>query len=52
MLLTSSVAVWALAFALEPWPSWRFSTLMYWSLLWAAAINYGAAQSVGWGKRS
>ena len=46
MMLVSSVAFWALAFALEPWPSWRFSTPMYWSLLWAAAINYGAAQVI------
>jgi hypothetical protein len=51
-MLISSTVFWALALALEPWPSWRFSTPMYWSLLWAAAINYRAAQSVGWGKRS
>lgn len=46
MMLISSAAFWALASALEPWPSWQFSRPMWGSLLWAAAINYGAAQVI------
>ena len=46
MMLMSSVAFWALALALEPWPTWQFSGPMVWSLLWAAFINYGAAQVI------
>jgi drug/metabolite transporter (DMT)-like permease len=46
MMLMSSVAFWALALALEPWPTWQFSRPMVWSLLWAAFINYGAAQVI------
>ena len=49
MMLSSSVGFWAVAFALEPPPSWRFSAPMWWSLLWGIAINYGFSQVIWFG---
>jgi drug/metabolite transporter (DMT)-like permease len=49
MMLGSSVGFWAIAAALEPPPSWNFSVPMWWSLLWGAAVNYGASQVIWFG---
>jgi drug/metabolite transporter (DMT)-like permease len=46
MMLMSSAAFWLIAPAVEPWPRWQFSAPMWWSLAWAAAINYGVAQVI------
>lgn len=44
MMAITAVGFWLVAPQLEPWPSWRFSPLMWAALAWAAAINYGVAQ--------
>ncbi|WP_291012043.1 DMT family transporter [Hydrogenophaga sp.] len=50
MLLLGSVAVWALAFALEPPPQpSRFSLPMWVSLAYSVIINYGFAQLIWFG---
>jgi drug/metabolite transporter (DMT)-like permease len=49
MMLGSSVGFWLVAALLEPWPSWHFSTPMWASLAWGAAINYGVAQVIWFG---
>jgi drug/metabolite transporter (DMT)-like permease len=49
MMLLSGAGFWLVAAGLEPWPSWQFSQPMWWSLLWGAAINYGAAQVIWFG---
>lgn len=49
MMLMGSMAFWLIAAVAEPWPQWRFSTPMWWSLVWGAAINYGFAQIIWFG---
>lgn len=49
MLIATSVCLWALAAALEPWPSWQFSAPMWASLAYGALINYGFAQIIWFG---
>ncbi|NBQ86749.1 MAG: DMT family transporter [Betaproteobacteria bacterium] len=49
MMILSSLALWALAFAFEPWPAWRFSTGMWLSLAYGVVINYGIAQVIWFG---
>lgn len=50
MLLLGSLAVWALAFALEPLPQpSRFSLPMWVSLAYSVIINYGFAQLIWFG---
>jgi drug/metabolite transporter (DMT)-like permease len=49
MMLISSAGFWLLAPALEPWPSWRFSPLMWLALAWGAAVNYGISQIIWFG---
>jgi drug/metabolite transporter (DMT)-like permease len=49
MMALSSVGFWAVAAALEPGPSWRFSPGMWASLAWGAAVNYGVAQVIWFG---
>ena len=45
MILTS-VCLWLIAFANEPWPSWQWSGAMWLSLAYGAFINYGFAQTL------
>jgi drug/metabolite transporter (DMT)-like permease len=49
MMLISSAGFWLLAPAFEPWPSWRFSPLMWLALAWGAAVNYGISQIIWFG---
>lgn len=49
MLILSSVCLWILALALEPWPSWQYSGAMWGSLLFGVVINYGVAQIIWFG---
>ncbi len=49
MLILASLCLWALAFALEPWPHWQFSCAMWASLAYGALINYGFAQIIWFG---
>ncbi|HWP17865.1 MAG TPA: DMT family transporter [Burkholderiaceae bacterium] len=49
MMLLGSVVFWSIAWATEPEPSWRFSTPMWWSLVWGATMNYGFAQVIWFG---
>ncbi len=49
MMGLSSVGFWFVAAALEPAPTWHFSTPMWAALLWGAAVNYGVAQVIWFG---
>ena len=49
MLILSSLCLWGLAFALEPWPQWQFSGAMWASLVYGALINYGFSQIIWFG---
>ncbi|GAB4399646.1 MAG: EamA family transporter [Rhodoferax sp.] len=49
MLLLASACLWGIAALAEPWPSWRFSTPMWGSLVYGALINYGFAQIIWFG---
>ena len=49
MLILASVCLWVFAAALEPWPTWQFSTPMWGSLAYGALINYGFAQIIWFG---
>ena len=46
MMLLSSACLWAMAFVLEPLPSWQFSTTMWVALAYGVAINNGFAQVI------
>jgi drug/metabolite transporter (DMT)-like permease len=46
MMMLASVCLWGIAWMSEPWPSWRFSALMWISLVYGAFINYGFAQVI------
>lgn len=46
MMALSALVMAALALALEPAPGWRFSTAVWWSLVWAVLVNYGASQVI------
>lgn len=46
MMILSSVCLWLIAFASEPWPAWQFSGPMWISLAYGAFINYGFAQTL------
>jgi len=45
-MILSSLCLWLIAFASEPWPSWQFSTPMWAALTYGAFINYGFAQTL------
>ncbi|MFO6420932.1 DMT family transporter [Hylemonella sp. W303a] len=45
-MILSSVCLWVIAFASEPWPNWRFSAAMWLALAYGALINYGFAQTL------
>lgn len=49
MLILASVCLWLMAFALEPWPSWRFSGPLWATLAYGVFINYGFAQIIWFG---
>jgi len=49
MMLMSSLGFWAVAGAVEPWPTWHFSAGMVWALVWGATVNYGVAQVIWFG---
>lgn len=49
MMALSSLCLWGIALALEPWPAWRFSAAMWASLVYGALINYGFAQIIWFG---
>ena len=44
MMALSSLCLWAMALALEPWPSWQFSGVMWLCLAYGVFLNYGFAQ--------
>ncbi len=46
MMILASVCLWGIAWISEPWPAWKFSTLMWISLAYGAFINYGFAQII------
>jgi len=46
MMMLASVCLWGIAWMSEPWPSWRFSAVMWISLVYGAFINYGFAQVI------
>ncbi len=46
MMALSALVMTVLALALEPAPAWQFSTAVWWSLVWAVLINYGASQVI------
>lgn len=46
MLALSSVALWLIAFVLEPWPTWVFSTTTWLCLAFSVLLNYGLSQIV------
>lgn len=49
MMALSSLALWAMALALEPWPAFDFSTPMWLSLAYGVLVNYGFAQIIWFG---
>ena len=49
MLILSSLCLWAMAFTLEPWPTWQYSMAMWGSLLYGIFINYGFSQIIWFG---
>lgn len=49
MLILTSVCLWVIAFAVEPWPQWQFSAPMWGSLVYGALINYGFSQIIWFG---
>jgi drug/metabolite transporter (DMT)-like permease len=49
MMFLTCGCLWSMAFALEPWPSWQFSTAMWGSLLYGAFMNYGFSQIIWFG---
>lgn len=46
MMLWSALAIALLATALEPPQVWRFSAVVWVSLVWSVLVNYGAAQVI------
>lgn len=49
MMATSAAVLWVMAAALEPWPSWQFSPVMWGALAFGVFINYGVAQIIWFG---
>lgn len=49
MLLLSCGVLWALAVSLEPVPSFQFTAVTWWSLVYGVLINYGFAQIIWFG---
>ncbi len=49
MMAMTSAAFWALALAVEPWPSFNISSTMGWALAWGVVVNYGVAQIIWFG---
>ncbi len=49
MMALSSLALWGIALAFEPWPVWHFSAPMWVSLFYGVVINYGFAQIIWFG---
>lgn len=49
MMALSSLCLWGMALALEPWPAWEFSAAMWGSLVYGALINYGFGQIIWFG---
>lgn len=49
MMACAAAALWVLAAVVEPWPSWQFSTTMWWALAFGVFINYGLAQIIWFG---
>ncbi len=50
MLLMGAAAFWCLAVCFEPWPApQRFSTGMWWAMLYGVLMNYGYAQVIWFG---
>lgn len=49
MMAGSAALLWGLAAALEPWPSWHFSPVMWGALAFGVFINYGVAQIIWFG---
>ncbi|MDP3626297.1 MAG: DMT family transporter [Hydrogenophaga sp.] len=49
MMGTSAALLWVAAAAMEPWPSWQFSPLMWGALAFGVFINYGVAQIIWFG---
>ncbi len=45
-MILSSLCLWLIAFASEPWPGWQFSGAMWAALAYGAFINYGFAQTL------
>lgn len=45
-MILSSICLWLIAFAAEPWPSWSFSGGMWLALAYGVFINYGFAQTM------
>ncbi len=49
MMLLSSLCLWVIAAVVEPWPVWRFSGVMWATMVYAVLINYGFAQIIWFG---
>jgi drug/metabolite transporter (DMT)-like permease len=49
MLILASLCLWAMAFVMEPWPHWQYSSALWGSLLYGAFINYGFSQIIWFG---
>lgn len=49
MMILASLCLWVIAALAEPWPNWRFSGVMWATLVYAVLINYGFAQIIWFG---
>jgi drug/metabolite transporter (DMT)-like permease len=49
MMLVGSAALWIVALVAEPAPTWRYSPLLWLTVLWGMFMNYGFAQIIWFG---